>query len=38
MDFALSGGSSASLSGQYGGIGTAAESYGARINLSVPLN
>lgn len=38
LDFAISGGASASLSGQYGGIGTNSESYGGSLAISLPLN
>ncbi len=38
FDVALPGGASASLAGQYGGLGTNAESYGAAVSVSVPLN
>lgn len=38
LDFALPGGASASLAGQYGGIGTDAHSYGGSLAVSLPLN
>ena len=38
LDFALSGGVTASLAGQYGGLGTNAKSYGGSLAVSLPLN
>lgn len=38
LDFSLPGGASASLAGQYGGIGTDAHSYGGSLAVSLPLN
>lgn len=38
LDVALSGGATASLAGQYGGLGTNAESYGGSLAVSLPLN
>lgn len=38
LDFVLSGGATASFSGQYGGMGTNAHSYGGSLAVSLPLH